>query len=63
MVLIIYISAVFLLIYGVFYYKRYRNIKRLEKLRDNADFTTTDGKALIKTCNRKLDRLRGYSEK
>ena len=45
--------AVFLL--AVKLYKR-----RLINWRDNADFTTVQGQALIKACNRKLDFLNGY---
>lgn len=40
---------------AIFFYK-----KRLTRLRDNTDFTTVRGKALIKAYNRRLDILNGY---
>lgn len=45
-----------LLFFGsVYLYK-----KRLTDIRDNADFTTVRGQALIKSCNQKLDFINGY---
>lgn len=54
---IFFIVILTLLIYllAVYFYKR-----RLTGIRDNADFTTVRGKALIKACNEKLDFINGY---
>jgi len=39
---------------------RYFYKRRLTEMRDNADFTTIHGKAVIAACNKKLDFLHGY---
>lgn len=52
-IIVTLVLAVYLL--GVYFYKR-----RLTRIRDNADFTTVRGKALIAACNKKLNFINGY---
>jgi hypothetical protein len=42
-----------------FFIWKHRYIKRLKEIRDNFDFTTPEGKFLIKCYNRKINQLNG----
>jgi len=55
MIYVYILLGIFIFFLAVYLYKR-----RLTDWRDNADFTTVQGQALIKACNRKLDFINGY---
>jgi hypothetical protein len=42
-----------------FFIWKHQYIKRLKEIRDNFDFTTPEGKFLIKCYNRKINQLNG----
>lgn len=48
------------LIIGFFVWK-HRYIKKLKQIRDDFDFTTPEGKFLIRAYNKKIDQLNGHN--
>ena len=44
----------------IFFIWKHRYIKRLKNVRDNIDFTTPEGKWLIRQYNNKIDKLNGF---
>lgn len=43
-----------------FFTWKHRYIKKLKQIRDDFDFTTPEGKFLIRAYNKKIDKLNGY---
>ena len=43
-----------------FFVWKQRYIKKLKQIRDDFDFTTPDGKFLIRAYNQKIDQLNGF---
>lgn len=60
MIVPIIIVLVVSLLVGFFIWK-HRYIKRLKQIRDNFDFTTPEGKFLIRAYNQKIDQLNGFN--
>ena len=58
-VLIIVILVVVSLLVWFFVWKA-NKIKQLRKIRDNFDFTTPEGRWLIRAYNYKINKLNGY---
>jgi len=53
------VMIIIALLLSIFFYLKGRYIKRLRNIRDDFDFTTPEGKALINAYNRKIDTLNG----
>jgi hypothetical protein len=54
------VVIIIVLVLSVFFYLKGRYIKRLRNIRDDFDFTTPEGRALINAYNTKIDTLNGY---